>query len=571
MFSRTVLYHFPVTLSCLALGACLGTEENKPAVSNSHQAAAKLCPLDAEPVQIKGEIAGGTQKQYFLVPVEIPRGTQRLEFLYGWADLTTSPTTGIDPNDTTVLDLGWWDQRGYRSADGFRGWGGSRQARLEEGTPGFIEAAVADRGFTPGPIQPGIWYAEFGAPITSRGGAEYTLQVQCLSQAHAGNKAHVPDPVDPNHVANDHAGWYHADFHMHGYHSNPAAPDAVGMAEQARDALLDVIFYTDYVVVAHWDEIGVAQRANPDLLYFPGREIITYSGHANTLGETRGVVEYRHGFEDITMRKIQAEALAAGGLFQINHPTTFDIPGLENLCRGCQWDLDEEVDWSQVHSMEVVTGPVITTSSQLGVGGIPLAIQNPFMRPAIDYWHEKLQQGFRITAVSGSDSKGTEAPDARNNSGYGSSATAIYGTKLSQQAIRSAIVNGNAFVKTLGADESPHVLQSAEDSQGNSVGYGGQLILGEDDQASLKLDISAAAGQRLTLYRNGAIQQTRLISSDSESVVITIARDPATEGPLGTWWAYELSSSQLLFDNILVAGEVVTTIGNPVFLTAAAN
>ena len=180
------------------------------------------------------------------------------------------------------------------------------------------------------------------------------------------------------------------------------------------------------------------------------------------------------------------------------------------------------------------------------------------------------RQGYKITAVSGSDSRGTEEPEARNASGYGSSATAILSQALSQAAIREAVLGGRALVKTLGVDESPHVELEAFDASGQSVSYGGQLVLDASATATLRLAISGAQGQRLMLYRNGQLQQSQLILSDEEIVQLPIQRDPASEGPLGSWWRFDLVADGLIFNGRPVIGPATTAIGNPVFLSATA-
>ncbi len=557
-----------IVLLLVLISGCRGGADRDPQEAGAGVAEAAQCPLDGEVAIVTGAIAGGTEKQYFVLPVDIPAGTRRIEFLYGWSERGSLPTTGNDPNDTTVLDLGWWDQHGYRDPAGFRGWSGSRGARISAGAePGYIEADKADRGYTAGPIEPGLWYAEIGVAVSSRDGADYELRVQCFSEG--ATQALAPDPVDPDHVANPNPGWYHGDFHMHGYHSHGAGADAFEMAEQARAAKLDVIFYTEYVVVAHWDQIGSAQRANPDLLFFPGREIISYFGHANTLGETRGVVEYRHGFEDVSMGQIQADAVAAGALFQINHPTNFDYPQLRNLCRGCQWEYDEDLNWNEVHTVEVVTGPPILEPGYVGGPDLPAAIQNPFIRTSIDFWHDKLQRGHKITAVSGSDSRGAEPPEQRNSLGYGANATAILSQSLSQANIRAAILAGRTFVKTLGVDESPHADMEAFDNTGQSVTYGGEIVLAEDAEATMRIAVRDGLGQRLMLYRNGTLVDARPITSENALIEFPIRRDPQAEGPLGTWWRFDIVASAPVFNGrpVVVPDQAITLIGNPVFLS----
>jgi hypothetical protein len=55
------------------------------------------------------------------------------------------------------------------------------------------------------------------------------LQARC-SQAQV-LPSRPSQTLDPSYVARDRAGWYAGDFHMHGYHSNPQAPDWEGVIE----------------------------------------------------------------------------------------------------------------------------------------------------------------------------------------------------------------------------------------------------------------------------------------------------------------------------------------------------
>lgn len=555
-----------------ALGGCGGSspdEAGNPLASLPIPQGLKICQPGEDTVVITGQVAGEVAKTYFQNPFYVHPDSKRVEVSYQWTDINPSQSTGTDPNDTTVMDLAVWDQRGYKDAAGFRGWSGDRQGRIDRSqAPVFIEKGAAERGYTAGPVEAGTWYAEIGVAIASNNGAEYEIRVDCYDTDSVDPVA--PDPVDPNFVANPNPGWYHGDFHMHGYHSNPNGADAFEMATVSRDAGLDIIFYTDYVVVSHWDQIGSAQEANPDMLFYPGREIITYSGHANTLGETRGLVEYRHGFEGENIGDMQQRAIDAGALFQVNHPKQFAIEGIENLCRGCQWNYEDETDWSQVHTMELLTGPAIVSSDQVGAPSSPGSIQNPFMQLSIDYWTEKLQEGFKITAVSGSDSKGAESGADVNYKGYGANATAVLADSLSQAAVREAILGGRTIIKTLGSDESPHIELEAFTAD-ESITYGGEIVLAEGNTATLRLTVTDAQFENLVLYRNGTAQGApTIVSSDPFVHEIEIGRDTASEGPLGTWWYYQITSNSTTLQGQTVPPGIIRAIGNPVYLTAPA-
>ncbi|MEC9406394.1 MAG: CehA/McbA family metallohydrolase [Pseudomonadota bacterium] len=507
-----------------------------------------ICAPGEPALELVGSVAGTDAKTYRMLPVYVAEGTGRIEVGYGWVESGSLPAT---PLTATTLDLGIWDSAGYRSAAGFRGWSGSRQGRLDQGQdPVFITAERADRGYTPGPISPGLWFIELGIAAVSPQGAQWQVRVDCV----AGDARQPPvvDPVNPGHVANPDAGWYHGDFHMHGFHSNPGAPDWSGFIEQARAAHLDFLMVTEYVTGRHWAELGAVQRAHPDLLIWPGREVITYFGHTNSFGETPDVIEYRHGFEDISLGDIQRQTLAAGALFGVNHPTTFEGALFENFCRGCAFTLDDAIDWTQVDTIEVQNGPALVTGAELGLP-IPGEIQNPFTLTALQRWDALMADGAAPTAVSGSDSKGVDAPEERERKGYGSSVTAVYAESLSRPALMAAIRAGHAYIRTLGVERSPVVDLQVITPDGQQGMYGDTL---QTDEATVTTTVTGGAGQWLRFIVDGQPVRQQLVSTDPFVDTWTVARD-ADSGVLGTVIRLEVATEQ-----------VITIIGNPVFLVA---
>lgn len=500
-----------------------------------------------------GSVTTGDAKTYRLQPFAVAPGTGRVELAYGWTDKPGLPST---PLTATTLDLGLWDNDGYRTPGGFRGWSGSRQGRIDrEQAPVFVEAASAERGYVPGTIKPGVWHAELGFAAVAPQGADWELRIECKTGA--GGRA-VSDPVDASHVARVVPGWYHGDFHMHGFHSQPNGPDAENFIAQVRAAQLDFLMVTDYVTSQHWRELGAMQRAHPDLLVWPGREVITYFGHVNTHGETPSVIDYRHGFEDVNLAEIQRLAKQDNALFQVNHPTLFPPPLFSNFCRGCYFELGDEIDWSQVDTIEILTGPVLATADDLGLPlPLPVAIEQPFMLTAIALWEDLLRRGYKITAVSGSDSKGVEGSDAdRERKGYGSSATAVYADNLSRDALKTAIRAGRAYVRTRGVARSPALTFEASTADGQRGIFGDTLTVSGLTPATLKTTVTGGSNQLLSYVRNGLTVLTVPVTSDPFTHEFALAtREPLTEGPLGTFWRIETRDLQTR-----------TAIGNPVFL-----
>jgi hypothetical protein len=509
-------------------------------------AAVPACGTPAAPLVLTGAVTSAEARTYRQLPFLVPVGAQRVEVGYSWAEVQEDPTPAKSLTATT-LDLGLWDEDGYRASQGFRGWSGSRQGRLPKRI--FVQADGADRGYEPGPINSGQWSVELGIAAVSPMGATWRVEISC---GPAGPVTPRPSgTIDPARVARSGPGWYHGDFHVHGYHSNPAAPDWDGVVAQLRAARLDFAALTDYVVTTHHHELGPTQAANPDLLLWPGREIITYFGHTNAIGETPGVIEYRHGFEDITLGQIQRATKDAGALFQVNHPTIFPGPVFSSMCRGCEFTLGDGIDWNLVDTIEIVTGPAVADGSDLGGPKTPGG-QNPFVPTAIRYWEDVLRRGYKVTPVSGSDSKGVDPVAERARKGYGSSATAVYADELSRAGLRKAIAAGHVYVRARGVAASPALDLSVTTADGQHGTFGDVL---RADTATMTVRVQGAAGQTLRAFRNGQPVLAAPIASADQSVTVPIARVPADEGPLGTFWRVETGDAT-----------GISAIGNAVFL-----
>ncbi|MDQ4097543.1 MAG: CehA/McbA family metallohydrolase [Actinomycetota bacterium] len=494
------------------------------------------CEPDRPALELHGTAFPADAKTYRQLPFEVRPGTSRLEITYSYKAL--APALPDNPITQTVIDLGLWDENGYRDPGGFRGWSGSRHETI------FIEADKAERCYRRGPVNPGVWYVELGFAAVGPTGAEWTVTVRALSGPSA--PALPPDPVDRTHVANSEPGWYHGDFHMHAFHSNPKGPTRQRFVEWARLAHLDFTPVTEYVVGLHWDEYGEIQEENDDLVIWPGREIITYFGHMQSLGETPGFIEYRHGFEDVHVSDIQQRVREKGALFQVNHPTTFAGQLFSRLCRGCAFELEDDIDWRGVDTIEVLNKTVVVRKRLLRGGYVE--VENPFLGSAIELWERKLNEGYRITAVSGSD--------AKLGKGLGSSATAVFARQLSRPALIEAIREGRAYIRTRGVVDSPELDMTAT-ADGQSGTFGSRLVVETGDQAEVRVTVRGGDGQRLRVLRNGEEHHVVRVGSDHFEHRFAAPR-LADEHRLDTWYRVET------FDH-----RSRTTIGNPVFLGPA--
>lgn len=165
-------------------------------------------------------------------------------------------------------------------------------------------------------------------------------------------------------------------------------------------------------------------------------------------------------------------------------------------------------------------------------------------------------QGHKITAVSGSDSKGVEADFERR--GYGTSATAVYAPNLSRAALTRAITAGHAYVRTRGVARSPALEFTATAADGSVGIFGDTLAVDFAEPVALRTVVSGGAGQVLRYLRNGAVMLEVPITGDPFVHDFPAAfRTAEDEGPLGTFWRIETLDEQSR-----------TAIGNPVFLRA---
>ncbi len=205
--------------------------------------------------------------------------------------------------------------------------------------------------------------------------------------------------------------------------------------------------------------------------------------------------------------------------------------------------LEKQIDLEHVDTLEILTGPVLVDSSQLGLPTVPVKIQNPFMLTAINLWDRLLREGHKITAVSGSDDKA--------GPGLGSSATAVYADNLSRDALKRAIRAGHVYVRTRGVHASPSLEMHAV-TPGGQHGIFGDTFRAATAQVTVR--VRGARNQVLEVVRDGLPVQFVAVTSNDFTHTFT-ARRFSTSGPLGTAWRIQTHDLKSF-----------TTLGNPIFL-----
>lgn len=363
-----------------------------------------LCVDQGSVQKISGSITRQDFETYLEVPFEVPSGTKQLAVSFDY-----------DRSNRTTIDLGLLDP------NGFRGWSGGNKREFT------ISANSATASYSTGPLVPGTWHVLLGVPnIRMDQTADYDIQIT-LDCNIAPDSSAIASDRGPD--------WYVGDLHSHTGHSDGSCENTAGETvlcptfknlETATNRGLDFLAITDHNSVSQNANNEVLQSYFNDTLLIPGREVTTFYGHANVFGTTE--------FIDFRLNRKQANSFnflidqvdELRGLFSINHPGS---PSGEE-CMGCGWVL-ESTDYSRVTSMEIVNA---------GFVDIPRG------KAHIDFWHDRLNSGFKITGIGGSDSHLANRNEALP-SAIGNPSTWVFAQRLSVFDILEGIRTGNVFVE----------------------------------------------------------------------------------------------------------------------------
>lgn len=469
------------------------------------------CGVGTPNESFTGSFGTELQGAYVLVPFEVPAGQTRVRvrLCHDQSDASALPLPSqVAGAFRHTLDLGLYQPPGADGTYGreeFRGWGGSSRRDV------LVTPEQATAGFLPGEIPAGAWAAEIGvAAVVGQADGDLDGKVDWRVEVfYASDPADTDGPWEPapytSAPANPDAGWYKGDLHVHSTHSGSFPMGTVldyAFGARPAGAGLDFITLSDYVTTRHWGEIGSFQSAYPGKLIVRSAEVITYRGHVNNHASLdwadyrTGPIYERQADGSLVLERAPVAPGAAGGILdqiaasgtgwsQVNHPTTFPskVPGFDRMCRGCSWEYsDAGTDWSKVDAFEVQTGPAGTPQQ---IGGDGRLGPNPFTPLAIEWWDRLRRAGHDITAVGVSDSHRAGAQDLLF-SPIGEATTVVYAPELSEQGIRTAILDGHAYVKLFAAD-GPDLRLTARPA---SL-YGGPEVMMGDELAALAAQFTA--------------------------------------------------------------------------------
>jgi hypothetical protein len=443
---------------------------------------------------LEGSLTRADFKRLMERDFDVAAGTKRLKI--------TLKYSGSDRG--TVIDLG------LRGPAGFRGWSGGGAQSIVVG-PTF-----ASYGYLPGPIESGHWAVILGIPNIREGSIDtYSVTVeQDDSEA----------PVFP--VIHQGPGWFTGDFHSHSGHSDGRAELSNGsrvkipvhrVFDAARQAGLDFIALSDHNTSSHWTEVDRLQPYYGDLLLLHAREITTYQGHFNAVGEQK-FVDFRVGINR-SVATIADEITEGGAFVSINHPGLPD----DERCMGCGWSALGAETMRRMNGLEIVNGDI----AEGPLAGWPV-------------WAKMLNAGLHLTAIGGSDE---HTADETRDHAIGIPATVVYAEELSEPALLQGLRKGRAYVRTRGP--AGPTIQFEAVSRGTRWEMG-ETIPNPATDVILSITVSRAPGQRVQWIRNGEIISTAPLT-EGQSASLPVNASP------GDWFSVILrdDTGPTLFSNAI--------------------
>jgi hypothetical protein len=422
-------------------------------------------------LDLHGTVTYANRQAYVEVPFEVPKDVTRITIEFSY--------TGRDKH--TTIDLGLFDN------ERFRGWSGGNKSSFT------LSATDATPSYLPGPIRPGQWKLILGVPnIREDVRSEYEAKIHFL---YAGDRpaistfSRVPLRTGP--------AWYRGDLHMHDAHSDGSCLSQsrkkvpcplYKTLETAVSRGLDFIAISDHNTISQYDDMRELQPYFDQLLLLPAREITTFQGHANVYGPTE-FIDFRLASQHVPdFNKLLDEVQSLHGILSINHP---GIPSGES-CMGCGWTVPN-TDFSRVTSIEVING---------GAADGPLS--------GIAFWQKQLNNGFRFTALGGSDNHDADLK-AQTYSAIGHPATVVYAANLSENAILNAIRAGHVFVDAEGSKD--RIIEFTAMTATSTASMGDNIQAPVNQPIHFTLKMIALAGGHPEIILDG--QPTTLLDASS--------------------------------------------------------
>jgi hypothetical protein len=461
---------------------------------------------------LRGTVTYADRQTYLELPFAVSKDVTRLsvELSYTKHDKHTN------------IDLGVFDP------ERFRGWSGGNKSFFT------ISETDATPSYLPGVIVPGKWKLILGVPNIEEGvRSDYEAKIYL---------SHQNDPLEGSTFSQkplrDGAAWYRGDLHMHNAHSDGSCKSQSGekvacplykTVEDAASRKLDFIAITDHNTVSQYNDMRELQPYFDKLLLMPGREVTTFQGHANVFGTT-AFIDFRLSSPHVpTVNKLLQQVQDLHGLISLNHPGSPSGAA----CMGCGWTAPD-TDFSRVNAIEAINGG---------------SLDGP--RSGIPFWQDKLNKGFRLTAIGGSDNHDADyGPSIR--SAVGHPTTVVYAPNLTEEAILNGIRAGHVFIDIEGTPD--RTLEFSANARGTTASMGESLASPIGQQVRFTVRMLGLENAHPEVIRDGDL--TPLVDASPISTTEeTRSFDYASDG-----------KRHWLRMNIRSADGTLLVVGNPIYL-----
>ncbi len=471
-------------------------------------------------VVLRGELSGKDHQTYRTVPFEVPPGTARITVQFEY--------TGRD--DKTTIDLGLLGPDGFRGQDGFRGWSGGNKASFT------VSASDATPSYLPGPIRPGRWSLLLGIPNIRK--TSHSAFIARVWFGREGEPYWLPQAANP--PLRNEPGWYRGDLHMHDAHSDGGCKSQNGVkvpcplfftAQSAAARGLDFVAVTDHNTMSQANAIRELQPYFDRLLLIPGREITTFSGHANLIGSAAPLDFRVAGARD--WNALLRDAAKLQGIVSINHP----IRPSDERCMGCGWTPSPAADPDLLQAVEVVNGMDADTP----YSGIP-------------FWESLLNAGHRLTAIGGSDNHdASQAEPGIGGGPVGIPTTVVQARSLSMPDLLVGLRAGHVFVDVQGSRDRR--LEFTARGGDASAQMGDAMPAPEGSAIEFGVRVVDAIGARVEVVQDG-----RVVPRDEDLAI------HQADQTLRFAWPSD-GKAHWVRVNVRGADGKLLLIGNPIYLT----
>jgi hypothetical protein len=461
---------------------------------------------------LRGTVTYADRQTYLELPFAVSKDVTRLsvEFSYTERDKHTN------------IDLGVFD------TERFRGWSGGNKSFFT------ISETDATPSYLPGVIVPGKWKLILGVPNIEEGvRSDYEAKIYF---------SHQNDPLEGSTFSQkplrDGAAWYRGDLHMHNAHSDGSCKSQSGekvpcplykTVEDAANRKLDFIAITDHNTMSQYNDMRELQPYFDKLLLMPGREVTTFQGHANVFGTT-AFIDFRLSSPHVpVVNKLLQQVQDLHGLISLNHPGSPSGAA----CMGCGWTAPD-TDFSRVNAIEAINGG---------------SLDGP--RSGIPFWQDKLNKGFRLTAIGGSDNHDADyGPSIR--SAVGHPTTVVYAPNLTEEAILNGIRAGHVFIDIEGTPNRR--LEFSANAGGTTASMGDSLTSPIGQQVRFTVRMLGLESAHPEVIRDGDLT-TLVDASPARTTEETRSFDYVSDG-----------KRHWLRVNIRSADGTLLVVGNPIYL-----